>query len=561
MLSRFSSSIKPVFARIARPSVALPIAAVLLAACFVHAVMAYLPAPPTLEANFTAVQKKRPVAPELDGGTDWLNTAKPIKLADLKGRIVVLDFWTLCCINCIHTLPDLAKIEARYPNVVVVIGVHSPKFENEKKTASIFKAILRYEITHPVVNDADHKIWRAYGVESWPTLGLIDPDGKVVRGYSGEGNYEQLDEDIAKLIKDFKANGRLKETPIAFKLIQEKFDNPIYFPGKVLADADSKRLFIADSTNHRIVITNLEGKKIAIAGSGKEGFKDGKFADAQFSDPQGMCLDGDTLYVADRKNHSIRALNLKDETVKLVAGNGKQGRDRNGGGALKVGLNSPWDLLLHNKVIYIAMAGHHMIHTFDPAKQTVEAYAGNGHERIIDGTLPESAFAQPSGLATDGKQLYIADSESSAVRAVPLPGVQGGVTTVVGVSGRDENLFNFGDKNGKGDAVRLQHALGIAYLDGKLYVADTYNSKIKIIDPATQVCDTFLGDPPGWLKEKMFDEPAGVSIAAGKMYVADTNNHRIRVVDMKTKEISTLALQGVEPVRRGVMAVKDKGTK
>ena len=503
MHSRFSSSIKPALALLVRPSVALPLVAVLLAACFVHAVVAYSPAPTDplmLEGSFTAVLQPRPKAPELDGGTDWLNTDKAIKLGDLKGRIVVLDFWTLCCINCIHTLPDLAKIEARYPNVVVVIGVHSPKFENEKKTASIFKAILRYEIKHPVINDADHKIWNAYGVRSWPTLGLIDPDGKVVRGYSGEGNYEQLDIDIAKLIKEYKANGKLKETPIAFKLIQEKFDNPIYFPGKILADAESKRLFIADSTNHRIVITNLEGKKIAIAGSGKEGFKDGKFADAQFSDPQGMCLDGDTLYVADRKNHSIRALNLKDETVKLVAGTGEQGRSRTAGAALKTGLNSPWDLLLHNKQIYVAMAGHHMIYTFDPAKGTVSPYAGNGAEDLTDGPLlPNdlsrgSAFAQPSGLATDGKQLFVADSEISAIRAVPLPGIKGNVSTIVG-----EGLFEFGDKNGKGDAVRLQHALGIAYLDGKLYVADTYNSKIKLIDPAERTCDTFKCDPPGWL--------------------------------------------------------------
>ncbi len=548
MMSRVTASATSILRRIFRPSIVCGAGLVLCGALFAY-FFASTPVSPTLEA----AQGQRIAAPELVGGVDWLNTDKPLTLKELRGRIVVLDFWTLCCINCIHTLPDLARIEARYPNVVVVIGVHSPKFENEKKSASIFKAILRYEIGHPIVNDADHKIWRTYGVRSWPTLGLIDPEGNIVRGYAGEGNHDQLDKDIAALIKTHKAKGTLKETPINFNLAREKEAKPIYFPGKVLADADSKRVFIADSTNHRIVITDLAGKKIAIAGSGKEGLRDGKFADAQFSDPQGMTLDGNTLYVADRKNHSIRALDLKNETVKLVAGIGKQSHSRAGGAALATGLNSPWDLLLHNGKIFVAMAGHHQIWSFDPAKKRVDPYAGSGIEDLHDGPLlaadPQfaSAFAQPSGLATDGKQMFVADSEISAIRALPLPGNKGQVTTVVG-----EGLFEFGDKNGKGKEVRLQHALGVAYLDGKLYVADTYNSKIKIIDANQRTCETYLGDP------KMFDEPAGVSIAAGKMYIADTNNHRIQVVDMKSKEITTLPLEGVEPVRRPGLMGKEK---
>jgi DNA-binding beta-propeller fold protein YncE len=554
---RLPSFAKRILARMVQPPAAVAVVVILAAAFFVHMLLSYAGIP--TDARLDAAQvKERPPAADLVGGTDWLNTDKPIKLADLKGRIVLLDFWTLCCINCIHTLPDLAKIEERYPGIVVVIGVHSPKFENEKKTASIMKAILRYEIKHPVINDADHKIWKAYEVRSWPTLVLIDPDGNYYGTASGEGNLELVDLHIRKLMKEFK--GKLKETPIHFKLAKEKEAAPLYFPGKVLADAGSNRLFIADSTNHRIVITNLEGKKIAIAGSGKEGLKDGKFSEVQFSDPQGMAIDGDTLYVADRKNHTIRALDLKNETVKRVAGTGEQNRFGRGvvGPALKTGLNSPWDLLIHNKKMYIAMAGFHQIWTYDLAKDRVGNYAGSGREDIVDGTLALSAFAQPSGLATDGKRLFIADSESSAIRSVPLAGIKGLVGTVVGPAG--QGLFEFGDRNGKGTEVRLQHALGVAYHDGKLYVADTYNSKVKIIDPSQKTCDTYLGDP-GRLKEKMFNEPGGLSIAGGKMYVADTNNHRIQVVDMKTKELSTLRLQGVEPVRRDAVASKEKSEK
>ena len=275
------------------------------------------------------------------------------------------------------------------------------------------------------------------------------------------------------------------------------------------------------------MITDLTGKKIAVAGSGKEGLKDGSFAEAQFSDPQGMALDGNTLYVADRKNHAIRALNLKDQTVKLVAGTGEKnlfGRLGSSGPARKIALCSPWDILLHNKKIYIAMSGHHQIWIYDPAKEFVFAYAGNGDENLKDNTLKQACFAQPSGLGTDGKRLFVADSEVSAIRSVPLYGSGGYVSTIVG-----KGLFDFGDRNGFTNQARLQHALGVAYHDGKLYVADTYNSKIKVIDLGRHMCDTYVGGPAE------FNEPGGLSIAAGKMYVADTNNHRIQVVDMKTR--------------------------
>jgi sugar lactone lactonase YvrE len=255
-----------------------------------------------------------------------------------------------------------------------------------------------------------------------------------------------------------------------------------------------------------------------------------------------MVLRGDTLYVADRKNHLIRALDLKNKRVKAIAGNGEKGEDRRRGGeALRVGLNSPWDICLHGDTLYIAMAGHHQIWTLNLDKGLLALYAGNGRENISDGPLTEACFAQPSGLTSDGSTLYVADSEVSAIRAVPLDG-KGDVKTVVG-----EGLFEFGDVDGLGNQVRLQHALGVAYHEGNLYVADTYNSKIKVIDPLKRSCTTFLGGKAeGWLAGAVLSEPAGLSIAGDKMYVADTNNHRIRVVDLKSKAISTLELHGIE---------------
>jgi DNA-binding beta-propeller fold protein YncE len=485
-------------------------------------------------------------APELDGGVAWLNTAGPVHLRDLRGKIVLLDFWTFCCINCIHTLPDLARLEKKYPSELVVVGVHSAKFDNEKNSDAIRKAINRYEITHPVVNDANMRIWRAYNVSSWPTLVLIDPQGYIVGQGSGEGLYEAVDALVAKLIKQHREKKTLNEKPIHFDAakFRERRDNPLYFPGKVLADGPGDRLFIADSTHHRIVITDLAGKKIAVAGTGKPGRDDGPFDKATFNDPQGMALGGDVLYVADRKNHLIRALDLKAGTVKTVAGTGEQGENRRSGGpALKTGLNSPWDLLRHGNMLFIAMAGHHQIWTLDLAKGELAPYAGSGRENIQDGPLPRANFAQPSGLASDGKTLYVADSEVSAVRAVPMDG-KGDVTTIVG-----QGLFDFGDVDGVGDLVRLQHALGVACHDGKVYVADTYNSKIKVLDPAKSSAVTLQVHADGD-QDKAFDEPGGLSFVDDRLYVADTNAHRIRVVDLKTKTVRTLPLHGVEAPRR-----------
>lgn len=506
-------------------------------------------------------EKKKVAAPELEGGSAWLNSAGPLSLKkDLKGKIVILDFWTLCCINCIHIMPDLAKLEKKYPNELVVIGVHSPKFENEKETASIRKAILRYQIEHPVVNDADHKIWDKYEVDAWPTLVVIDPEGNLVGYTSGEGNYELLDVVVKKLIDEHKEKKTLNEKPIRFDLakFRETGDTPLFFPGKVVADAAGKRLFIADSTHHRVVVTDLEGNKLHVIGTGVPGKTDGAFDKAQFDDPQGMAVRGDTVYLADRKNHVIREIDLKAKTVSTTAGNGSQDHEIDSRRltqtvpAKEIGLNSPWDVLLDGDKLYIAMAGHHQIWLLNLKEKNLIPYAGNGRETIGDGALRRAMFAQPSGLATDGKSLYVADSEISAIRKVPLD-PEGKVETLVG-----RGLFVFGDVDGPGQVAeevvaakteaRLQHALGVAFADGKLYVADTYNSKIKLFDLKSGELKTFLGGKQlGWFSPELFNEPAGISYANGKLYVADTNAHRIRVVDVASKTVSTLQLKGVEP--------------
>jgi len=527
---------------------------------------------------------RRP-APSLEGNEQWLNTAGPIDLRDLRGKFVLLDFWTYCCINCIHILPELKKLEQAYPNEIVVIGVHTGKFEAEKGVDNIRQAILRYDIEHPVINDKNHVIWNRYGIRSWPSLRAIDPQGNLIGSHSGEISFAALNGFFSKAISYYKKRGLLDATPIRFDLERHQSEHqPLHFPGKVLADADANRLYISDSGHHRIVVTDLDGQWIENIGTGFAGSANGGFDRATFNNPQGLALVANKLYVADTQNHLIRTVDLKQRKVSTLAGTGKQNRriwpgmDRvkvGPDGAIKklptnwssppkqFPLASPWALLVHEKYLYIAMAGSHQIWRIPlEGNSGLEVFAGNGREDITDGIrVPEvppmidqrgfgpkyASFAQPSGLASDGKTLYVADSEGSAIRAVPFS--DNNVDTIVGASNLPQGraLFSFGDKDGKAGAVRLQHVLGIAEHDDELYITDTYNNKIKKINIQNRETTTIAGDgkPGKQDAPAQFDEPAGISYARGHLYVADTNNHAIRVINLKTNQVNTLAIRGL----------------
>lgn len=502
---------------------------------------------------------KRIPAPDLDGGVEWLNTSGEINLKDLRGKIVLLDFWTYCCINCMHILPDLAFLEKKYPNELVVIGVHSAKFDNEKESGNIRKAIVRYEIEHPVINDADMVVWRKFEASSWPTFALIDPEGFFCGSVSGEGRRELLDRIIGQVAAYHRSKGTLDESPVRFDLERTKLpERPLKFPGKILADPANNRLFISDSNHHRIVISTLDGKLIDTIGTGRLGKEDGAYDFAQFDHPQGMCLVGNTLYVADTENHLLRTVDLETKTVTTLAGTGKQARhDAHGGKLLATSLNSPWDVYVLDGILYICMAGPHQIWSHKLGTPVLQPYAGNGHEDIIDGLLSKSALAQPSGITSDGKSLYVVDSEGSSVRKIStkkggsLSDPLGFVETIVGTahlpSGR---LFAFGDVDGVGDKVRLQHPLGIVFHDGKLFVADSYNHKIKVIDPESQQADTWFGTGKPGVELDQLSEPAGLTVGGDQLLVADTNNSRILAINLQSKEAKEFTVEGLTPPKR-----------
>ena len=502
-------------------------------------------------------------------GLQWINTARPLQLSNLRGKFVLLDFWTYCCINCMHVLPELKKLEKGYPKELVVVGVHSAKFEGEKDTQNITDAVLRYKIEHPVVNDSELILWKRFEIQSWPTLLLIDPQGYAVWAKSGESTFEELDAVMKKAIPFYRENGLLDQRPREFELEAGKTEPaPLSFPGKVLADESGDRLFIADSNHNRIVLTRLDGSLIETIGAGTIGRADGDYATAEFQQPQGMALVGQTLYVADTENHLIRKVDLEGKRVSTVAGLGIQARGAPPSGRpanpLKTALSSPWALWIHGRDLYIAMAGSHQIWKMRLDRPGIGLYAGNGREDIVDGPLvPRQPYelgfcslAQPSGLASDGRWLYVADSEGSSIRAVPLD-PRGKVKTVVGTSHLPAaRLFTFGDVDGQGRQVRLQHPLGVVCYQGKLYVADTYNNKIKVIDPGDGTTRTLAGTGKQGRSDDTatFDEPAGITAAAGRLFVADTNNHSIRVIELGQRsagvvggKVSTLSIPGLAP--------------
>lgn len=479
-------------------------------------------------------------APAFPSGIEWLNTDVSYQLSDFRGKFVLLDFWTYCCINCIHVLPDLKKLEQQYPEELVVIGVHSAKFSTEKESDNIRQAILRYDIEHPVVNDKDFFVWRSYGVRAWPSFILIDPNGYIVGQLSGEGIYAPINETLQELIPEYEDVLNRK----TFDFVLEKEKEPkrlLNFPGKILADEQQKRLYITDSNNNRILITDLQGEVLDVIGNGKQGSDDGSFNETQFFSPQGTALDGKgNLYIADTENHLIRKADLTERTVTTISGVGKQLYDRSpSGDAAEQPLNSPWDLIVVDDVLYIAMAGPHQIWAIDPNTNKIRLHAGSGVENIIDGKLQEAALAQPSGIALLGDNLYIADSEVSGIRKIALD-TTGNVSTIIG-----KGLFDFGDDDGDFEDALLQHPLGITTVGNRLYIADTYNNKIKVLDLKKRKIVTYAGDgdegmEDGEREEATFDEPAGITYADEKLYIADTNNHLIRVINMGTGVVSTL---------------------
>ena len=489
-------------------------------------------------------------APDIPNGLDWFNVERPLSLvSDLRGKIVILDFWTQGCVNCLHVIPDLHRLEQEYPDSLVVIGVHWAKFDHEKTTQAVRQAVQRLEVRHPVVNDDYEYLRQSYRVRAWPTLVLIDPLGRVVGSHAGEGVYPLFQPVIDQMVREYGAAGLIDVRPVdTITAGAEPIPTVLSFPGKVLADPQSSRLFIADSGHHRVLVTDLNGEISAVIGNGSSGYIDGAWIDAQFEQPQGLALSssGRYLYVADRGNHSIRVVDLVRRTVRTLAGTGKSTHRIVPGPPLSTPLASPWDVQRIGQQLFVAGAGRHQIWVIDLADNEktgswLDVFAGSGAEGLEDGYRTSATLSQPSGLAVGNGTLWFTDPEASAIRSIDL-GESGDLKTLVG-----NGLFSWGDATGDSLTTQLQHAVGIEYFDGDLYVADTYNHRIKRIQSQTGDSVLVAGNGAPGLKDgfgggSQLAEPSGLSAAGSLIYVADTNNHQIRILDTQTSELTTLEL-------------------
>lgn len=447
-------------------------------------------------------------APELIGRR-WMNSGgKELSLADLRGKVILLDFWTFCCINCLHVLDELRPLEEKYAQELVIIGVHSPKFEFERTVEAVDQAVERYQVEHLVLDDPDLVTWQAYTARAWPTLAVIDPEGYLVATLSGEGHGAGLGGIIEGLIEEHSAKGTLHSGDGPY-VPPPAPETELFYPGKV-TPLPSGNLLVADSGHHSLVEYDPSGQEIIRRiGTGERGAGDGDFAQASFSEPGGITvLPGDVaakvgyhLVVADTVNHTLRGINLETETVTTIAGTGAQHMvgaidnvvgthgelGRYDGPALDVKLSSPWDVLYvpSTAEVVVAMAGNHTIWSFNPEAGSIRLLSGTMNEGLADGVADSAWFAQTSGLdLTSDGEVLIADSETSAIRR--LDPNTGAVSTLIG-----EGLFDFGFRDGPAAEARLQHPLGVRSLpDGSIAIADTYNGAIRRYDFTTNEVST-----------------------------------------------------------------------
>ncbi|MFC9289292.1 NHL domain-containing thioredoxin family protein [Streptomyces sp. NPDC057052] len=462
----------------------------------------------------SAPRRVRVRAPELVGRGGWLNTGgRRYGLADLRGRILVLDFWTFCCVNCLHVLDELRELEEKHRDTVVVIGVHSPKFVHEAEHGAVADAVERYGVEHPVLDDPELATWKQYAVRAWPTLVVVDPEGYVVAQHAGEGHVHAIERLVTELEAEHAAKGTLRRGDGPYVAPEPEPTN-LRFPGRAVL-LPSGNLLVSDTTRHQLVELAADGESVVRRiGSGARGFADGPAGTAAFNEPQGLALlDDSSVVVADTVNHALRRLDPESGRVTTLAGTGRQWTRGapDAGPAREVDLSSPWDVARWQGKVWIAMAGIHQLWTYDPADRTVSVAAGTTDEGLVDGPAAEAWFAQPSGLAATADRLWLADSETSALRWVDRDGV---VRTAVGTG-----LFDFGHRDGAAGQALLQHPLGVTALpDGSVAVCDTYNHALRRYDPATGEVTTLATD---------LREPSGAVLVGKDIVVVESARHRL----------------------------------
>lgn len=417
-------------------------------------------------------------APELPG-RGWVGTPAP--LAVLRGSVVLLDFWTSGCIHCVHVLAELAALEDRFGDALVVVGVHSPKFDGEAAPGAAASAAARLGVRHPVLDDADRGTWEQYAVRAWPTLCLVDPDGYVVGQWTGEGHGDEIGDAVAELVDS--SGDRLVR-----RLLRAPAGDRVAAPVAVLAGRDATSL-VADAARGEVVHLAADLRTSLRRYPG-------------FVRPTGLLRTAVGVVVADAGAHQLRLLDPTTGEVRPLAGSGvrRQQGDVREGPAAEVPLSAPSGVVELDGALVVADAGSHQLWELRDGRLRV--LAGTGAEQLRDGPADRAYLAQPTALATSADRLWFVDAESSALRWYR----DGEVGTAVGTG-----LFAFGLADGGPDDALLQHPEGVAVLaDGSVAVADTYNRAVRRWDPDAEQLST-LADG--------LDQPTGLAVDGDSLLV------------------------------------------
>ena len=464
-------------------------------------------------------------APELSPSLQWLNADRQ-SVAAQQGHVLALVFWNAASAYCHNLLDELMRLQARYPVALSVLGIHQPKFDSELDGRLVLKTANRLGLTFPVANDRSWSTWQHYGIQSWPSVALVDTRGRLRELFTGDDQAPRLETAIQGLIDEVGVALVQADPP---RRLGTEPRLPLAFPSGLAVGEN--HLYVADTGHHRILECTHSGRVLREFGTGHGDLVDGAPEDAAFRLPRGLCLVRESLYVADTGNHALRRIRLLDGVVETLAGTGRPGTPREGSGkASELPMNQPWDVVGNLDRIYIAMAGANQVWEFELGQARLKLTAGSGELGIADGPARSAMFAHPAALVQVQQMLYVADAATSAVRAVQTG--QGQVQTLVG-----QGLYEFGDEDGQRREARLQYPLAIALDPASpvLWIADSYNGSLRRLRLGG-------GDVSTHALPQPLEQPAALATAPGSLWIANSGAHEVLRYDLGTGKLGRLPI-------------------
>jgi len=454
--------------------------------------------------------------PEIPETLHWVNGRGRLRLAELRGRVVLVVFWNATSTSSINLLGELRQLERKHPDEFVLLGVHTPRYASQQPDAVVLKALQRIRLRAPIANDPEWLAWMLYSIPAWPTTLLIDVEGRLAARFVGEGRAAEIEEAVARLQEGLPP-AHVRAPPDLLENVRADTAGPLAFPAHVLVN--DWRLFVSDTGHHRILECSHDGRVLRQFGSGTPGNWDGQSSACGFQLPQGLALSQGCLYVADTGNHCVRRIRLESGEVDTVLGAGRPAYcdvEAQGSG-LRVSINAPHAVAADGDILYVAATGQNQIVRVDLAAERAATLAGDGRNDVRDGIGSQASLAQPGALALMPGQLLVADSGGNAIRRLRFADLA--LTTLAGSS-----PWEPGRTDGTGRKVRMAFPSGLAVAENRVYVADTCNDRLCVLDPYSAELATLEFDHP-------LHEPQGLSYAAGALWVADRNDHAILRID------------------------------